>query len=360
MSARYTYLFADLLTNAVLAELPLERVRLGRVLGGAGSFAGVVDLTDARVRSMDPINATEQNRRVVYVARDGELLPMAYWLRIRRYRDGKLALAGTELWSYFAQRLIRSTLTFDQVDQATIVADIIAALQALPSGDIGLAVSAAATGVLRDRTYYGYELKYAAEAIEQLAEVIDGFEFAVDVTGDETDPTKTLVVSYPRRGIQAFETDLLFEKPGNVIGFEWPEDGTRQADVSIAVGAGEGDDMLLAVATSEDALDEGYPLLERSISYKDIRDLEYLQAHADTDVDASAWPVTIPSLVVRGDVDPIVGSYDIGDDCRIVLTDDRFPDGLDYFARIVGLDIQPEDPESGLEQVDLALGEVAA
>lgn len=363
--AEYAYLFADLLTNAVLEELPLVDVSFGRALGDAGSFSASIPIYDDRVRALGWEAATRPNRTIVYITRDDELLSPAYWLRTRRDatdNDGNsvIELGGSELWTYWQHRRIRTTLSFEAVDQAAIVEEIIDELQAVPSGDIGLVVDAPATGVVRDRTYYGYERKEAAEAIKQLSEVIDGFEFAIDVSGDPTNPTKTLAVSYPRRGVSGFETDLLFELPGNILSYSWPEDGTRQANVVDAIGEGEGDDMLIATATDAASLAAGYPLLEATVSFKDIRDLDYLEPHAEAELEASAQVVTIPSVTVLGDADPIVGSFDTGDDARFVILDDRFPEGIDVYARIVGFEVHPEDPDEGVETVTLILGEIEA
>lgn len=360
LMADYTYLFADLRTDAIVAELPLDAVTIGRKLNGAGQWSARLPLADPRVRSLDPIGSTVPGRSAVYVDRDGVLVGggIVWTRRTSSDADGRptLELAGNEHWSYFARRLIRATAAFEGEDQAAIVAAIIATAQAATGGDIGVDVPAVVTDVLRDRTYYGYELKGVAEAVQQLAEVIDGFDFRIDLAWPG--PAKTLVIGYPRLGVSGFETDLLFERPGNILDMTWPEDATRQATEVVAAGEGEGDDMLIAEASRADLIDDGWPLLEERSSYKDVRVLDTLQEHADADVDAAALPVTIPAVTVRGDVDPVVGTYDPGDDCRLVVVDDRFPDGIDVFARIVGFTIRPP-ADGALEQVTLELSEIA-
>jgi hypothetical protein len=218
-------------------------------------------------------------------------------------------------------------------------------------------VDAPPTGVLRDRTYYGYERKAAAEAVEQLADVVDGFDFELGVAWGAADPVLTLQVAYPRIGVQAIDSPLVFDRPGNIVGYDWPEDATRMADLSDAIGAGEGDDMLIATTMATDVLEDGWPLLEQVSSYKDVRDLDTLEEHASADLDAAALPVTIPRVTVRGDVDPVVGTYRPGDDCRLAITDDRFPEGLDTYARIIGFEVRPPAGDQ-LETVTVDLGEV--
>lgn len=359
--ADYTYVFADLRTDEILGELPLDDVKFGRRLNEPGAWSGSIPLGDQRITALDPIGLTRPGRTAVYIDRDGTLVDggIVWTRRFATSGDdaGKLMLAGNGFWSYIGRRVIHSLLTFAATDQVDVVSAILAALEFETGGDIGLNISVEASGVLRDRTYYAYELKSAAEAIEQLAAVLNGFDFRVTVSGDVAAPVKTVEVGYPRIGELAVDSPLMFERPGNVLEYEWPEDATRLATRSYAVGAGEGDDMLVAASTRTDMLDLGYPLLDQQVSYKDVRVLATLQEHADADVDAVATPVTIPSLTVRGDVEPVAGTYDAGDDCRLTITDDRFPDGLDTYARVVAFDVQPPTGEQ-LETVTIHLGEV--
>lgn len=360
--ATYTYLFGDLRTGSILGELPLDDVKFSSELKGAGSWSASLALGDARVRALEPIALTRPGRAALYIDRDGTLVGGGpVWTR-RFATDGddagKLMLAGNGWLSYLAHRHIRSNLVFVDADQAQIVAEILYHLADQPGGDIGIAVVAPPSGVLRDRTYYGYERKLAGEAIQQLAEVGDGFDFVLEVAWDDDGaPVKTLVVAYPRLGVQAFETPLMFDRPGNIVGFDWPEDATRMANLSDAIGVGEGDDMLIATSVRGDMLDGGYALFEQVASYKDVRVYSTLVEHADADVDAAAAPVTIPTLTVLGDADPVVGTYRPGDDCRIAITADRFPGGLDTYGRIVGFTVEPANDEH-VETVHIDLGEV--
>jgi hypothetical protein len=52
-------------------------------------------------------------------------------------------------------------------------------------------------------------------------------------------------------------------------------------------------------------------------------------------------------------VDPVYGSYEVGDDARIIIQDNRFPAGLDEIYRIVGVSVQPG--EDGPERATLTL-----
>jgi hypothetical protein len=63
-------------------------------------------------------------------------------------------------------------------------------------------------------------------------------------------------------------------------------------------------------------------------------------------------PITL-KVVVPAFVDPVYGTYEVGDDARIIIIDDRFPNGLDAIYRIVGSSVEPG--EDGPERVTLSL-----
>lgn len=359
--ATYRYLTADLLTNAVLAELPLSDVDIQLALNDAGSFTGKLPLSDPVVRAIDPIGSTQPGRTAIYVDRDGVLLwGGVLWTRRYDGATGHLELGGKEFLSYFDARRITADAVFTAADQLTIARSLVNTAQAVSGGNIGVQVGAETSGVTRDRTYYAYELKSVGEALRQLAAVDNGFDLAIDVAYSGGVPSKFLRLGYPRRGQIAARSGWVWEFPGNVQGYSWPEDATSQAITSWATGGGSGPGSLLASATSTAQLDAGYPLLEAVHSYGDVIDQTTLQSYATADAKALATPVTIPVLDVRGDLDPMVGSYITGDELRLRIADDRFPGtatsvGLDTTYRIVRIGVKPPGA-GGEEHVTLTLG----
>lgn len=354
--ATYRYLFADLRTNKVLAELPLRTPHFELGLPRAGSFSATLPLGDSRIAARDPISATVPARTAVYVDRDGVLLwGGIIWTRRYRTSSKTLELAGAEFRSYFDHRQIIATTGFAATDQLTIARSLVSAAQAYTGGDIGITLGAEASGVLRDRTYNGYELKNVGEALTQLSEVENGFDFTVEVAYVNDTPTKTLRLGYPRRGRRAPESGWLFDYPGNITDYEWPEDGTGMATTRRATGAGDQQGMLIAAAADSSLIDAGYPLLEASRAYGDVIIQTTLQAHANADLAATKQVLTIPTVTVRADLDPMIGTYIVGDDCRLRITDERFPAGIDGFHRIVNIAVDPQD--NGPEKVVLTLGQ---
>lgn len=68
-------------------------------------------------------------------------------------------------------------LTWTQIDQGQIVADLIGDTQSRDGGNLGITVTGYPTGVLRDRTYETGDS--IGEKIQELSEVINGFEWDV-------------------------------------------------------------------------------------------------------------------------------------------------------------------------------------
>ncbi len=85
----------------------------------------------------------------------------------------------------------------------------------------------------------------------------------------------------------------------------------------------------------------------------DVTDQTVLDNLAMGAVNAFVIPPITMKVVVPAFVDPVYGTYEVGDDARIMITDDRFPNGLDAIYRIVGSSVEPG--EDGPERVTLSL-----
>jgi len=351
----YRYLAYDLLTGILLEELPLRDVSFELRLNGAGAFSATMP-TGFRTRSGVSLNriylgATEPLQTALYVERDGVLV-WGGWIigRGRSSENGTITLAGADFFSFLNRQTIETTFTFTVGvdDQFDIVRALVDWLQAQGGGNIALAVTAGDSGVTRDRTYYGYEAKNLGEAISQLAAVADGFDFAVDVGYSSGFPTKTLSLHYPSRGRALADTGHVFETGRNILTYDWPEDGARTANRVIALGAGDGIDMLTTVAARTDLIDLGYPRLSSVLSLKDVSVASTLAGHAQAEVDAYGLPTVAPTVTVQAGAEPSVGSWIVGDQARIrIEDDDLFPAqadgsaGLDVVRRIVAATIRP-------------------
>jgi hypothetical protein len=208
-----------------------------------------------------------------------------------------------------------------------------------------------------------WDLKVIGEAIADLAASAVGFEWGIDVAWSSGVPAITLTLSYPRRGRRAPDTGLVWEyPPGNVDNYELSEDATEMVVTAYEAGSGSGPTMALTNASTPGLLDDGYPLLEAVFAHKDQDNLDTLGQFARADASAHAGPTAFMTLSVRAELDPVLGAYTTGDDCRVRITDQRFPApadgsvGLDTYYRIQEIAVTPQDDQE--ESVALTLGPV--
>lgn len=361
MTTTYRYLFADLLTNEIIAELPLTGVSFNQQLNTAGTFQAHLLLSGINTYGYNVDAATTPGRNAIYVDRNGTLVwGGVVWNRSYNSDDQTLNITAREFESYFERRRISTDRFFTNTDQLTIVQTLMNDAQAVPNGDIGVIVGSETSGVLIDRNYYQYELKTIYGAIQDLSKADNGFDFNIKVEYDPitSEPIKTLILGYPRTGnIDTGVGDLstpVFEFPaGNVVAYEYPEDGSIVANTVFALGAGSNEGKLISTATDATKIAAGWAVLEDQANYSDVVDQNLLDQLASGQVLALSEPPPIIKLVVPAFTVPEYGTYDIGDDARLRILDQRFPTGLDQVYRIVGLNVQPG--EDGPERVTLTL-----
>jgi len=368
MATSYRYLFADLLTNQVLAELYLTSVQFTQQLNTSGTLSGQILLTDATEVNTNVINATIPGRTAVYVDRNGTLVwGGIIWHREYDSDSQKIALTAREFLSYFERRRITSDLIYSNIDQITAGQNLINYAQSVANGNIGVVIpTTPPSGVTVSPQYYGYEYKSVYDALLDLSRGGStgvgsyGFDFRISVAYDGSgNPVKTLNFGYPRLGTaysSSSSTSPLFEFPaGNVISYAYPEDGSLAASIVYGVGAGSNEGKTLAspASASSDWFAAGWPVLEEVVSYIDIRSVNQLSSLAAGQLAAVQYPPTTLKIVAPPYVDPQFGTYQVGDDVRVRIDDDRFPNSLDTTYRLVALNVSPG--ETSGERVTLTL-----
>ena len=354
----YRYLFCDLLTNNIIAELPLTGVSFTQQLNSAGSLSGSLLLTGLSAQ-YNVANATIPAKCGLYVDRDGVLVwGGVIWGRSYASDSQHLNIQAREFESYWERRRITSTQGFTNQDQLFVARQLVNTAQAVPSGNIGVTVGTETSGVNISRVFYSYELKSLYSALTDLSKSQNGFDFNIQVAYDGGgNPTKTLVLSYPMSGTRYSASNQyapFFELPaGNIVSYEYPEDGSITANTIYVAGAGSNEGKQILTATDATKLAAGWPLLEDSANFSDITDTTLLGNLASAQVAAVSYPPTTMKIVAPPFVDPVLGSYKIGDDARVRIVDERFPTGLDSVYRIVALSVTVG--ESGPEQVTLTM-----
>jgi hypothetical protein len=376
--AVYRCIAADLVTGQRITELPLNGLSYGARLNDVGQASARLPFpapSTATNRAVAALlnDAVDEARRMLIIERDGVIVWCGI-IWVAAYNDGDQSrdIRASDHGSYWRRRLVTYNQTFTASTATTIAQTVLTTAQAAPGGNLNVnvireidpAFTEPSVTLELDR----YELRTVGEVIEDLAKADGGFEYDYSYTwnGGGT-VSKTLTLSYPRRGRNFQRSGHVFEVGRNVTEFSWPSDGTRVANKVYATGNGEGDAMLISSAADTfqilpgSAGGPGYPLLEEVVSSKRTRGTDgqaQLDALTAGRIKAVATPVVLPEITVRADLDPVFGSYITGDACRIIIPPNlspRFPDGFDQYRRIVGWNVRVDD--DGTEAVTLILGD---
>lgn len=363
--AEYVYTVADLATDTTLEELPLDCDSFERKIKDYGSLSATLDLGIDDVQALDLRSLLLGGLRALYVERDGQLLWGGILWRIGRAegQDRSLRLQAFELESYFDRRLQTQDYIPLQKDQLQIARDLLTVV----ASDLRIRLGAERSGVLRDRLteYLGRDLRNTGQVLKQLADVEGGFDYAVEVVQDALGVRSRLLrLGYPRLGRPVEASELVFEKPGNIItwgdDYDWWSSVNEQHEQGATIGEGDLAAPLHAVARDEAALARGVPLLQEvSSEHSSVTVQATLDAHARADLAAAPGPVETYSCTVTGDgrkpgdphgpiAYPVVGSYIPGDEALYEVTDSWYREqrngapGLSLTRRILALSVEPK------------------
>ena len=362
----YTYLFCDLRTDTLLAELPLADVQYSFELNGIGKLSGTIPYADETL-PLDPESASTPGRTAVYVDRDGVLVwGGIIWTR-DRVKGGK-SIQAAEFLSYFQHRFVKKTLSTDTSlllnpayvsdggqrlfgDQKFVMWSLLRYAQDQTGGNINIdlnPLTAPGHGIDRTVTYFGYERPEIYKAIAELAAADSGFDFGVEVgwtsAANNQAPTRYRRARawYPRRGRTAQESGLVFSKGGghgSIIDYDWPEDGTSLVTEMSGLGAGSGEARIVKTAAATDLIESGWPLLEGVETYDGVIDEAQVQGMTNADLDARSRSTTQPTFEVAADSDPEFGSYSVGDEALFVIDPEpQSPSGREGVLRIVSIE----------------------
>lgn len=352
-------------------ELDLGDVKIVDRLKGVGSLtAGISQFSPGATRA----NLDTENTLIV-ATRDGVVMSVCQLLEAERQMGSNtVALTCDGYWSFARARHIRNVqgmtygtlaageVRFDQVDQFRIVADLVAHMQSIE--DLGITVSYdALSGVLRDRSYEADKGKSVGEAIEQLSDVDNGFDWALEPGGTVDALTYTLRLSYPRRGRNTgFVFDLVVPEEGSdqssgsgaVLDYSLLDSSRDMVTRYTAVGPGEGTAQLVGHAADPNLLG-AVPLREASGAWLDVTNQTTLDAHALIGQRINGRRSLIVTLKLNPNADPKLGAYILGDTINLVSIQDGWASVAGPYriiARTIDIDKQ------GREFVLLELAEL--
>lgn len=370
----YRYVLCDIRNGDVLDEVDFKNVTYSTVLSGIGEFSGSLSVNpETSVINLRGI--TEPAKTTLYIFRDDVLFwGGIVWKRNFDSDSRTLQIVANTFESYFYRRQQLTTKYWASDDQLNIARWLVTSNGSAEA--VGVEVSDAVSPRKRERTMFGYEFKTTGLELEQLAGLIDGFDWNVAVFVDPNTMRirRRLDFFYPFRGLTRETSTLQFEYPGAVKNFSLNEDALNSGNKIWAIGTGEGTEQVTAFAQDFIQTGAGYPLLEETRSYKSVIRPSTLQSHANADLDRLGVPVSIFEVTLRADEEPELGTYSVGDWARFRFNDSYFYDSTtsassdgyiefiganqegsyNEMARITQIEVSIDD--SGIETVKLTLG----
>lgn len=331
--ADYQVIYCDIKTGSILGNLPLTSFQYENVLSAPGSAKFVTPLhsslpreyTDLGGSGATPYYTPELSltylavgRTAIYVERDGVVVWSGILWNIDMDVNSNTATLSCEGWhSYWRKRYLRVEVIYSSAvdDQTAIAKELIDWSQSQSGGNINIDTSAVVTtGIKRDRNWKEYERKNIGQLLEELTQIDDGFDWYYRTTRSGGVYTTQFLILYPKTGRVA---PIRFEMGANIDVLRCTIDGKTMADYAEATGSGEGSAALSYEAIDANALNL-YPLLEDQLSFSDVTDVNTLAQYAKRRVQAGKTPVIIPTIQVNPNLDPVFGSYDLGDQVTVV------------------------------------------
>lgn len=368
---QYRIFAYDINTNTLLCELPGNGLTFDTRLNDPGSCSFSLNLkSPGTAKRVAPIMGYEGNPFKVYIDRGGVIV-WAGWVLTGNYQksSGILPIGGKELLAWGDMRV--AVKSYDQtlypagVDPAELIATVINDAQSVaqsgPGSSIGLNVIAPSSGL--PLVSPGYPLSQHStlnQIIQDMASVTvpgsGGIDVSVTSYWDANGvPVDTLRVWSPRVGRPAGTTGLMFDLV-SALDYSWPTDAAQSATTIIATGGGTGSAIPTAIVSAPGVPVGGLgqaPRMDKVVSFSTVQSQQQVSLMANGTAQQYGRPLATPTVTVKtSDPGQPLGSWIVGDDARLYTAgDERFPNGLDEYWRIVQQSVKV--PDEGLATVVL-------
>lgn len=356
--------------NQILAELPFTGVNFTNQLNSNGTFQGHVLLSGINSDASNAYEGTLPGQTILWVLyTDQETFTTTpvwsgvIWAREWDSTTQTLSITAQEMMSLYGKRLISTTKDYSATyyDPAYIAYNLMQYAESLTHGNTGLLYNSVSTVYNTKKLYNGYELKSVYQAVKDLSQ--DYFDFVIKPYIFGSDLQNRFILGTTANPIGGLYTAsdpnaIVLQLPGNIIGYQFPEDATAANNKLYGLGYGANNTKIIAVAIDPDKLGtavwENWPLLESTANYTDVGDNDLLKDLTLGQLKATSYPPTTIQVILAPYVDPIYPVYNIGQEVRLSIKDDYFPSTLDnVIMRIVAISVNPG--ENGPSRITLTL-----
>jgi hypothetical protein len=332
-------LIRDIRTRAVLATLPWITLSYESRINSAGQMTATIPTMEGGMADL-----LLPGRVLVGVLRGAFPIWSGIMWKRQLNPSGSLTIGCEELLSYWDRRRIRGTLIFTQVDQGMILSTLVTLPQQDAYGNLGVGVVGnVATGVLRDRTYYAADRKSYGEMIRNLCGVIGAPDIKSDPQFANGVWTDQFRMAYPRLGRTQDQSHLTFIVGINCEIDYWQEDAASAATLidCLATNPADSTNPLLSTYEAQFMYGAGWMRMEDALSFTDISVQATLNEKAAAEEAARAGVVLSITLhVPDADQDPLLGTYGVGDDARLIVPPGPvYTSGYDLMVRIASISV---------------------
>ncbi|MEU3713613.1 hypothetical protein [Streptomyces catenulae] len=281
----------DVKTGVVVNRLPVTGISFTHTLNAAGAATIGIPLFAPEA---DPESLIAGISGLV-VLRDGEpVWGGIFWTASADIEAGTLSLGATGFHSHYKGRVFGSGWSARSLEQANILKAWIAYFNA--DNGIGTDTSTIkATGAKRTTVWTRYELKNAGEAIEQLADNINGFNFRYETYWAEPGVRVGNRFVMTSRAGSATRT-LTHRANCNVTQVSY--DSTALCTTAYATGADKGNGEKLVGIFENKELAARMPERVMVGTYPDVKETQTLIGKAQATANAGSVPTAIPELTL--------------------------------------------------------------
>jgi hypothetical protein len=339
----YRFLIGDAVTRLPVAELPvIQSVSWSEILNTPMSFNCTIPLSGNGVNALtsDMFDAP----RAIFIIEKDDVVVTAGPIKTHKKNpeSNTFSFSGSGYHDYLRRWKLRTTKTYVAQDQAAIVKDLIDYKQAIAYYNIGIDTSGMlATGVVRDRTYFGYERKWIGELIEQLTGLQNGFDWAL-LPRWTTVPNSQLkiipYIGYPNTGRVI---GMVLDHGHNCTIFQDSSDDNLAYSVD-AIGQGMGETALIITVNNQGLLQATGVGIDAEDRRFDVTQLSTLDSYARQRLIQGQVMKENTSIKVGPE---FIGTFIVGD--QVQLKADSGLMQLNDFHRIVSYtaNVQAEGPE---------------
>lgn len=353
--ANVRYIFGDLRSGLVTNEISLQGVTINSKLNAVGNMGATMVLDQSGQSNEDLINATIPGKSFVVVERDDvPIWDGIVWTRTYQAQSKTVQLSMRTREGYLENVLVDSDIAYTGMEQRNIMVNLFNLLQSDPNRNLGITVPPATypDAVLRTMSVLATEYKTFFSVISSIADGDVGFDWTIETQRVGDSYLRSLRIGYPYLG--ATEAGALtFDYPGSITNY-YETEGMSDAGTRVyLLGAGEGSGMVTAIGDNTEMYTNGWLRYDETYSRKDITEIEQAQDLVNQQKLLRKPPMATLKVFVKADLEPVFGSYGLGDTATISIRDARHPaPGITFVSRIIAFDYRPPSDDN-IESAEL-------